>query len=231
MSTLTPRELDASAQCSPEQTRTTSPLALPEMLSAGQLVATCSPVSDAHKGYWRQEAKGSLSRQKLFKGLPLDLAENDSDSDCKENSDTYFSSGEGMSVAATINSAREDNTHRRDSWDGFQSISNVPLGSEHLSVRGRSHSAPPDPLEVIKTQLKNKTVTICESPDEISVQLEQPQQIHSVPVHSYSHLAGFGTQPFSPLTLKPVEQSFQVWLGTGEGRCVILHSIFSASSL
>ena len=220
ISTLTPYNLDIRVKCSPtfQQRGTVSHLAPQEMCSAGQLCAPSCPLTDPCKGDHGQSAKeSSLSHQSQSKVLPLHLEESDSDPG-GDSGNAFLSPGKDpCATAPTLDSARKEDRLVRGSWEGFQGT-DVPLGSEDLLVRGRSHSAPPDPLEVIKAQLKNKSVTICESPEEISVQLEQPRRLSSVPAHSYSHPSENGAQSFSPLTLKPAEQSVQVWIGTGEGR-------------
>ena len=200
----------------------TSPLAFQELnKSEGQLSASgsiCTGANNGHRG--GQEAREpSVSHQRQLKVIPLHLERNDSDPE-RVGGDTCRSPCEDTCVTAhTLDSARSHDIHSRDSWGVSHGASNVQPGTEDLSVRGRSYSAPPDPLEVIKTQLRNRSVTICESPDEISVQMQQPRQMSSVPAHSYNHLAETsGPQPISPLTLKPVEHSSEVWLGTGEGR-------------
>ena len=154
----------------------------------------------------------STSHQSPFE--PLSSHQEESNHDPEGGSGDIVSlSVEGTGTGTTLDSAGEDEKHRRDTWEGFQGSSSVP----HIA-RGRSQSAPPDPLEVIKAELKGKSVTICESPEEISLQTERPRRSNTVSVHSHNYLSKNGGQPFSPLTLKPVDQSTQVWLGTGEGR-------------
>lgn len=212
-STLTSCQLDVGAPCSPILQRgTTSHLALHEVHHTEELHVSSCPLTDPHEGQCGRSTKEpSASRQNRFEALPSHREE--SDKDPEGGDDDVLSPVEGTCVTVTTWDSAGEERHRRDTWEGLQGTDSVPP-----VARGRSQSAPPDPLEVIKAELKGKSVTICESREEISVQRERPRRSNTVPMRSHNHLSENGGHPFSPLTLKPVDQSAQVWLGTGEGR-------------
>ena len=106
-----------------------------------------------------------------------------------------------------------------------ESIAKQSLSDDEVSSsRSRSHSAPPDPINVLgKADRKHlpKNLAISEDQEDIFSSQED-----NLPQHSKSDAESQNIvpkRPFSPLTLKPIlnnsnkpDKMAQVWLGTGE---------------